>query len=269
MTNVLRLPAWVIGPLALVACQLPSADLPRGGLNVVTRPIETIQLSFEQPAGGWAGRVGPSLTASSLPIRALTAAELSMTGAPPDAPAIASDAEGRFRVAGNPRAQRGTLLVFDRDAAGDQLVAALGIDGAFSLGYSVAMSADGTTIVAGAPFAGPEWGGVYVFVRPDGGWAGTVPAARLITDGPDLDSLGWSVAVSADGETIVAGAPFNDTTGFEHGVALVYTRPPGGWAGVQTEAARVTPDTRQSGFGMSVAVSPDGRRIAALGPQIP
>jgi FG-GAP repeat len=137
------------------------------------------------------------------------------------------------------------------------------------LGYSVAISSDGDTIVAGAP-AGSEIAGngvnsqgtVDVFTTT-GNWTSTsTPAARLAVAGsPATESslggeLGWSVAIS--GTTIVAGAPY-DATYPSYGEAYVFVRPPGGWVNA-TQTARLSasnpsnPDGDEY-FGWSVGVS--------------
>jgi hypothetical protein len=138
------------------------------------------------------------------------------------------------------------------------------------LGFSVAISSDGDTIVAGAP-AGSEvpgdpngvntQGTVDVFTTT-GRWRSTsTPAARLTVAGsPQTENtlggeLGWSVAIS--GHTIVAGAPY-DPTYLSPGAVYVFNRPPGGWSGPQTQAAELTeraPPTNGNGFGSSVDIS--------------
>ncbi|HEX4345351.1 MAG TPA: hypothetical protein VHZ31_07305 [Solirubrobacteraceae bacterium] len=75
------------------------------------------------------------------------------------------------------------------------------------LGESVAI--DGDTIVAGAPtatVAGVSSGAVYTFTRTGG--ARTETARLTASDGAKNDGLGESAAI--DGDTIYAGAPFND-----------------------------------------------------------
>ena len=136
------------------------------------------------------------------------------------------------------------------------------------LGFSVAISSDGHTIVAGAP-AGSEVAGngvntqgtVDVFTTT-GSWRTTsTPAARLTVAGsPATEStlggeLGWSVAIS--GHTIVAGTPY-DPTYPSDGAAYVFNQPPRGWSGPQTQVAELTeqaPLNNEDGFGSSVGIS--------------
>jgi uncharacterized membrane protein len=67
----------------------------------------------------------------------------------------------------------------------------------------MAVSANGQVLVVGAPAVAR----IYVFVRPKRGvWKDANQTVAL--DGyTNSDSLGSAVAVSADGSTIVAGAP--------------------------------------------------------------
>ncbi|GIW11956.1 MAG: hypothetical protein KatS3mg061_3013 [Dehalococcoidia bacterium] len=102
------------------------------------------------------------------------------------------------------------------------------------LGSAVAVSADGSTIVAGAPQCGcsSESGAVYVFLRPNGGWATTATFAAKLTppDGVASDQFGYTIALSEDGSTVVVGAPFNDEAANNGGAAYIFQRPAGGWS---------------------------------------
>jgi hypothetical protein len=146
------------------------------------------------------------------------------------------------------------------------------------LGFSVAISSDGHTIVAGAP-AGSEvaengvntQGTVDVFTTT-GRWRTTsTPTARLTVAGsPATEStlggeLGWSVAIS--GHIIVSGTPY-DPTYPSDGAAYVFNQPPGGWSGPQTQAAELTeqaPPNEEDRFGSSVGISGNTIVIGASG----
>jgi hypothetical protein len=188
---------------------------------------------------------------------------------------------GNTVVVGSPyhaassQAQSGAVYVFQVPAAGwasatqtaELTDSSLG--GHVELGYSVAISNDGDTIVAGAP-AGSEIAGngvnsqgtVDVFTTT-GNWTSTsTPTARLTVAGsPATESslggeLGWSVAIS--GNTIVAGAPY-DATYPSYGEAYVFVMPPGGWvSGTQTAELSASDPSNPDGdeyFGWSVGVS--------------
>jgi FG-GAP repeat len=138
------------------------------------------------------------------------------------------------------------------------------------LGNAVAASADGSTVVAAAWAATvsgkSNQGALYVFERPAGGWSNATQAAKLTaSDGAAQDTLGYSVAVSSDGSTVVAGA-INATSvanASGPGAAYVFVRPAGGWKNA-TETAKLTAsdDGRFDNFGISVGVSADGSTVA-------
>ena len=133
-------------------------------------------------------------------------------------------------------------------ATGTQTAKLTAKDGATDdeLGFSVAVSADGSTVVAGANGAtvsnGARPGAVYVFTRPAAGWSGpgTQTAKLTATDGATNDALGDSVAVSADGSTTVAGAPGANS---HEGVAYVFVAVP-----------------------PTLSLPPDGETVEATGP---
>ena len=120
-----------------------------------------------------------------------------------------------------------------------------------TLGWSVAMSGDGSIVVAGAPKA-PTASQARCTCSPV-----RLPAGRLVgqvaklTTSDDRDRLGVRpVAISRDGSTILSAS---------NGKMYVYTRPAGGWA-TATETAQLT---STDGLILGVpAVSADGSTIA-------
>ncbi len=141
-------------------------------------------------------------------------------------------------------------------------------------GWSVALSADGTTALVGAKndedpngeALGPDSGAgsAYVFTRADGDWT---QQAKLAADHGDAhDEFGTSVALSTDGTTALVGAHFDEdpngtkrdppdpTTGA--GSAYVFARANGDWS----QQAKLAADdgNPQDYFGSSVALSGDG-----------
>jgi hypothetical protein len=80
------------------------------------------------------------------------------------------------------------------------------------LGLSIAISADGSTLAAGAPIAdvggNSGQGAAYAYTRPQSGWTTATETAKLTaSDGQPGDALGWSVAISLVGSTVVTGMP--------------------------------------------------------------
>jgi trimeric autotransporter adhesin len=150
-------------------------------------------------------------------------------------------------------------------------------DGAASstLGNSVAVSGDGSTVVVGAFGAtigtNLDQGAVYVFVRPASGWASATQTAKLTaSDGAFNDDLGVSVGISRDGRTVVAGASgvtFGAHT--QQGAVYVFVKPASGWASA-TQTAQLTASDGVAGssLGDTVAVSGHGRTVVAGAPGV-
>ena len=140
-----------------------------------------------------------------------------------------------------------------------------------TLGYSektsVEVSKDGATVIlCGA--SGHGSGSCFVFLRPGPEWVDTTESARLLpSDGDHEDYFGSSVAVSADGATVVVGAPGKDAYAEDHGAAYVFIRPDAGWDDAIESAKLTAADgTRGAGFGTSVIMTDDGKRITASAP---
>ena len=133
------------------------------------------------------------------------------------------------------------------------------IDGNGVLGVSLALSADGSRLVAGesgySEF-GIRRGRVRAFQLHNGAW---VQIGQDILGEADDDSFGIAADISGDGWTIVTGAPFNDGAGDRSGHVRVYGL--FNWTWVQ-----IGPDIdgahEGEWFGWDVSISHDGNRIA-------
>ena len=187
-------------------------------------------------------------------------AELAPAGAIGVGTSVAAD--GNTVVVGAPNTQigshifQGAVYVYTRSGNTWNVQAVLlANDGnrQDQLGYSVAIS--GGTIVAsavGATVNGNYYqGAAYVFVRSGAGW--TQQAKLTAGDGAYNNWFGNSVAIS--GDTIVAGAPYEGSTG-AIGAAYVFTRSGGIW---RQQAELTPPDVDTNcraicGLGYSVAI---------------
>jgi hypothetical protein len=199
---------------------------------------------------------------------------------------VAASADGSTVAAtdDNGSTHQGAVYVFVRPsggwANGTQAAKLTASDGA-ELGNSVAVSSDGSTVVAGAQEktvgSNRAQGAVYVFGKPSSGWTNGTQTARLTaSDGGVGNELGWSVGISADGSTIVAGAPGVGDVGdptfvpppmITPGAAYVFVRPSSGWAnGTQTAKLIASDGVAFDGLGVSVGVSADGSTVAAGAP---
>jgi len=119
-----------------------------------------------------------------------------------------------------------------------------------AFGSSVSISADGNTIIVGAPAnSAVGWAGVYR-------WSGSVwsSATQLVSGAMGtLPFFGKSVSLSADGNTAIVGASNADPSGT--GWAGVYI-----WNGSTWSSAKALVSTGGTSgrFGASVSISPDG-----------
>ena len=140
-------------------------------------------------------------------------------------------------------------------------------------GYSVALSADGTTLAVGgygdgnssgiSGFSGS--GAAWVFTRSGTGWGQQGP--KLVGAGAvGFAHQGYSVALSADGTTLAVGGygdgNFSGYTG--SGAAWVFTRSGTGW-GQQGPKLVGAGAVGSAGQGVSVALSADGATLAVGG----
>jgi hypothetical protein len=139
------------------------------------------------------------------------------------------------------------------------------------LGYSIGVSGDGSTVVAGAPQANTNQGKVYVFTMPGTGWSDTAQTAQLQAFGGAAgDGFGTSVAISADGAKIAVGAPqdvYPKNTSPGAGAAYVFVRSGGVWSAEQTAALTASAGATDDGLGSSIAISGDGSAIASGAPR--
>ncbi len=133
-----------------------------------------------------------------------------------------------------------------------------------NFGYAIALSADGNTAVFGDDFKhdlGKGCGAAYVFVRTQMGWS--LQTRLLPSDAAEYDELGQAVALSADGNTALIGAPSKSDSPLNgNGAAYVFVRTGTTWS----QQAKLLASDRQDSdrFGRAVALSGDGN-IAMIG----
>ena len=187
----------------------------------------------------------------------------------------------------------GAIYVFSRTGADwrqDAYLKGSRSEGNDALGFSVAISGDGSTIVAGAgdesclvgginpqgcdmdkpeDASGGTAGAAYVWVRSGATWR---EEAFIKASNPDLqDSFGANLAVSRDGNTLLVGAAMEDSrarganggqqdnSATESGAAYLFTRSGATWS----QQAYIKADNAGEfdEFGASLAVSGDGRTL--------
>jgi len=136
-------------------------------------------------------------------------------------------------------------------------------------GCSVSISADGKTLVVGAPFRddnGDFSGSVYVFVRSGVSW--NFQAQLFASNGTSNDLFGGSVSISADGNTLAIGAIGTlgtlDNNSNHPGSVYIFTRSGVTWT--QQSILTALNGTRWDRFGHSVSLSADGNTLAIGAP---
>lgn len=122
-------------------------------------------------------------------------------------------------------------------------------------GRAISISADGNVVAIGAPNNNNGSGHVRVYENVSGVW---VIVGQDI-DGELGDGLGKAVSISADGNTVAVGAPFDDANGNDSGYVRVYENIGGVWTQVGVDIYGEGSGDR---FGSSVSLSPDGSTVA-------
>ncbi len=166
-------------------------------------------------------------------------------------------------------------------ASGSVYVKAHNPDAEDAFGVSMDMAVDGTTLVVGAhresssgedifDDSAPGSGAVYVYSKSGQSW---VFEAFLKAESADADdALGASLALSANGNTLAIGAPFEDSSARgidgdpadntlgDAGAVYVFERTDEGW---QRQAfVKASNSDEDDYFGISLTLSADGNTLA-------
>jgi len=135
------------------------------------------------------------------------------------------------------------------------------------LGLSVALSADATTALVGAPGVGGK-GAAYIFHASDAGsWtsSGTPIATLTKNHGLAAGQFGRTVALSADGTTAFIGAPFGPTFSAPGAIYVFHASAEDAWSSSSTPAATLTV-SHGIFIGFSLALSTDGTTLVVGDP---
>jgi hypothetical protein len=136
-----------------------------------------------------------------------------------------------------------------------------GAIGAAAQGYSAALAADDATALVGGPFDNGGIGAAWVFIRSGGVW--TQQGPKLVGNGAVGNSdQGWSVALSADGNTAIIGGWSDNNFA---GATWVFVRSNGVWS--QQTKLVATDAIGNAAQGFSVALSSDGNTAIVGGYQ--
>jgi FG-GAP repeat len=187
----------------------------------------------------------------------------------------------------------GAVYIFTRNGsiwAQQAYIKAANPVAATMFGYSVGLSADGNTMAATSYDEGSSTrtingpydrerrgsGAIYVFTRTGNSWAQT--AFLKASNAEFMDSLGYSMAISQDGNTIAGGAADEDCempgifpgpttvcgddskTDFSTGAAYVFVRKNGTWS--QEAFIKASNPGHNDWFGSRLNISGDGNTLA-------
>src|SRR5690554_6476968 len=139
-----------------------------------------------------------------------------------------------------------------------------GDTGTDAFGQSVTISADGNIIAVGAPYNGGNGsnsGHVRVYENIGGTWT---QIGNDIEGDSSGDWSGYSIALSANGDIIAIGAPFNDGGATDSGHVRVFENIAGIWTQIGNA---IEGDASWDESGTSVALSADGTIVAIGAPR--
>ena len=140
-------------------------------------------------------------------------------------------------------------------------------------GYSIGISSNGDTLAVGEYDADRGKGALYVLTRSGGAW--THQARIQAENGEVQDSLGYSLALSEDGNTLASGAADEDClkpginppgcendqqTNTSAGAAYVFVRNGTTWT--QQVFLKASNPGKEDWFGVRIAISGDGNTVA-------
>ena len=151
----------------------------------------------------------------------------------------------------------GAAYVFGKSGTGwDQSAKIVPADAAPGDLFGFGVAIDGDLIVVSSPAdddRGGNSGSLYAFRRAAPGW---IQESKLIpNDGQPGDLLGLGLGLAVEGDTVIAGAPFQNANGAASGAIYVFVKAAGNWM----QQAKLVPFEAYAGdnVGRTVALSGD------------
>jgi len=127
-------------------------------------------------------------------------------------------------------------------------------------GQSIALSEDGQVMVVGAPDASDNTGIVRIYEWRDGSWI----SGGSLFGRNEGDQFGYALALSADGRVLAVSEPtYNGSAGDKTGNIRTYIYSPFGYISMAQDIEGEDPTDQ---FGIDIALSSDGRRMAVGAP---
>jgi len=189
------------------------------------------------------------------------------TGAAQSGYSVALSADGNTAIVGGPadNSNQGAAWIYTRSGStwsqqGTKLVGTGNI-GAARQGNSVALSADGNTAIVGGNTDNSSRGAAWVWTRSGSTW--TQQGNKLVGTGfIGASQQGWSVAVSADGNTAIVGGNADNSN---RGAVWIWVRSGSTWTQQGTKMVG-SAFLGASSQGSSVALSADATTAIVGGP---
>ncbi|RYZ42515.1 MAG: hypothetical protein EOP49_28305, partial [Sphingobacteriales bacterium] len=177
--------------------------------------------------------------------------------------ALSADGNTALTASHSDDGNKGAAWVFTRTAGvwtqqGPKIVATDAVNGS-SFTFRTELSADGRTAAFGSRLDNNGLGAVWIWVNNGTVW--TQQGNKLLGTGAvGNPGFGSSVSISADGNTLAAGAIFEHN---ENGAVWIWTRNGGIWT---QQGSKLTVNNAPSvGFGSSVSLSADGNHLLSGG----
>jgi hypothetical protein len=247
----------------------------------------TVQVVVHVARGAYPLDVDPTWSSSPSPAATLSEPSIMSTAEESFGSSVAMSADGTTALVGaaaDAGTGAGAAYVFHISREGSWASSPVAIlsggDPGDHFGSSVAMSADGTTaLVSASGSAGTGWAAVF-HVSSEGAWASSSSPAAVLND-PGYggqDYFGCSVAMSADGTTVLVGADGESGTGvgpgqpfgsMGPGAAYVFhASSEASWATSSKSPAVTLTGSRGASFGSLVAMSADGTTALVSATQV-
>lgn len=157
---------------------------------------------------------------------------------------------GRLTVRVNDRRARYPVRIDPFVEQGSPLTAA-DANNPTNLGLVDALSADGNTALISGSFDNHGRGTAFVFTRTGSTWTEQARLDPNLVGGFTSPGVATGLAMSADGNTVLVGAPLDN---YYLGSVFVFTRSGSTW----TQQSRLTTPADARFFGQSISLSPDG-----------
>lgn len=182
---------------------------------------------------------------------------------------VAISADGSIIAVGAYGAPAGTpadghVYVFKRDTAGSyQQQNILKATGSTWLGFSLGISDDGQTIIAGAPYTTSKKGMAYIFNMGATDWTSNYTYVEIGNSNANEDYYGYSVAINAAGDKAAVGAIGADISGIAScGSAVTWSKvSTTTWTLLTGTPLTASDKKAASNFGFSIAMNAAGDKV--------